>query len=142
MVTATPEPWRPERPRVECVNPQHYKDGRIGDVRAGGHVPPDTCTFRFVRWEEGYGEIYGKPEEMVAGTWDYETGGVQRAEDISAIVALRNAAPTLLALARAGRRLAEAAERLDRSAGGVGIGEGLVQEFRVALAAWREADGG
>jgi len=42
---------------------------------------------------------------------------------------------TLLALARAGRRLAEAAEEVSPD-------YSTIEDLRVAIAAWREADGG
>ena len=71
------------------------------------------------------------------------------AGDAETIAALRNAAPTLLALAHAGRRLADEAERLMARIdfnGGIGEYEGgpafVMKHTREALAAFREADGG
>ena len=55
--------------------------------------------------------------------------------DTDTMVFICNATPTLLALARAGRRLAEAAEEVSPD-------YGTIEDLRVALAAWREADGG
>jgi len=62
--------------------------------------------------------------------------------DSRAIAALRNSAPTLLALARAGRKMYEAGQSmLDATVEG-NIKLGHQKELDSALAAWRGADGG
>ena len=60
---------------------------------------------------------------------------------VESVVFLANSAPTLLALARAGRRLAEVVGRAGNDLSGEVMGR-YDEEYMDALAAWREADGG
>jgi len=75
--------------------------------------------------------------------WSW-SGTPEDGRDARVIAALRNAAPTLLALARAGRGLHESAGRI---LSGVPHGEFLLDtekdecdELSAAIVAWREAD--
>jgi len=83
---------------------------------------------------ESYDCYYVRAEDRlpVAETdgWSW-AGTPEDGKDARVIAALRNAAPTLLALARAGRRLAECAEAGYDTDG---------TSFQDALVAFREAD--
>ena len=64
--------------------------------------------------------------------------------DAAVTTALRNEAPRLLAMARAGERMYRASSQLDMAAskGHVGYDHPLSVQFRGALAAWREVRDG
>ena len=99
---------------------------------------------------------------IVSGAYEDEEPGIcgphssswpLEASDADAIVALRNAAPTLLALARAGRRLAMVADAVQsQTVNGRRIADAECMcvadarcpfhEMEASLEAWREAHGG
>jgi len=45
---------------------------------------------------------------VIAGMWDYEEGGVKKEEDAALIAELHNAAPALIAIARAAQEVEQA----------------------------------
>jgi hypothetical protein len=98
LAGASPGPWRAGGPTFRCVL-DHGPGGRHG---AG------VCRYTFDGWADDYGEVSRDigytPESVstdrppvVAGTWDYEEGGVKEPADAAFIAAARNALPHLLA---------------------------------------------
>ncbi len=95
----TPGPWRQGEPTFSC------KIGTPGHVHGKGN-----CTYAFQGWMTGEywaGRIHRDKEmadntqaEQVAGTWNYEEGGIVNAADAELIVALINNLPQILAALR------------------------------------------
>jgi hypothetical protein len=89
---STPGPWKAGSPSFFCT--MEHKHGK------------GECDYAFRGWnEEEYWRksIYrDKPmlntneAEQVAGTWDYEEGGIIKPEDSELIVALINNLPAIL----------------------------------------------
>lgn len=89
---ATPGPWKSGSPNFSCTMDHQHGRGE--------------CRYEFRGWNDGeYWAKYihrDKPmaantdAEQVAGTWDYEEGGIQRREDAELIVALINNLPAIL----------------------------------------------
>lgn len=106
---ATPGPWRVGYPAFRCVL------DHAGEAHGRG-----KCRYSFEGWRDGEGQVsrdigYG-PESVsgdeapvVAGTWDYECGGVREPADAAFIAAARTAVPELVAEVR--RLRAELARR-------------------------------
>lgn len=89
---ATEGPWRTGNPTFRCKM-DHKHDG-------------DNCRYEFDGWMTGeYWDKYihrDKPmvskaeQELVAGIWSYEEGGIAKRGDAELIVALRNNLPVIL----------------------------------------------
>lgn len=92
----TPGPWRVGNPSFSCTMDHVHGKG--------------DCSYEFRGWMEGeYWNKYiyrDKPmatnadEELVAGKWDYEEGGIVKPADAELIVALINNLPQILAALR------------------------------------------
>ena len=102
---ATPGEWRAASQWARCTLDH---DGRGGGHGRGACAylaqPPEPHDHEIIVPCPA-GAVLGE-RIIVAGTWDYEEGGIQRAEDTALIVAAVNALPDLLALAEAVRELA------------------------------------
>ena len=89
---ATQGPWRVGEPSFRCKMDHRHGQG--------------SCRYEFDGWMEGdhwKSYIYrdkpmehDKQAERVAGTWNYEEGGVAKAEDAELIITLVNNLPAIL----------------------------------------------
>ena len=89
---ATPGPWRRGYPNFSCTMKHQHGQG--------------ACRYEFRGWsdtEYWQHHIYrdkempdNTHEEQVAGTWNYEEGGINKPADAELIVALINNLPAIL----------------------------------------------
>lgn len=91
--SATEGPWRIGHPTFSCK------------IHKPPHPGPPHCQYTFADWCESDNDIYvdnvspgdGQAKAtIVAGTWDYNGGGVNRKEDADFFIAARTALPQLL----------------------------------------------
>lgn len=98
---ATPGPWRVGGPSFRCVL-VHGANGRHGQ---------GNCRYTFSGWFDNDHEIsadrgytasneQGDTSSMIAGTYDYDTGGILVREDAEFIAAARSDVPSLIAEVR------------------------------------------
>ena len=92
----TPGPWKQGEPSFSCTMKHQHGKGE--------------CKYEFQGWMDGEywaGHIHRDKEmadntqaEQVAGTWDYEYGGIRNEADSELICALINNLPKILAALR------------------------------------------
>lgn len=121
---ATAGPWRCGNPEFSCIL-DHGTRSLAGLLT---HPPyAKGCIYQFSGWRENTNEIHvdrdysqvsysgDVPRELhqvysenrIAGTWDYDLGGIEKPKDVDFIAHAREDIPYLLSQVRKGRALAE-----------------------------------
>ena len=118
---ATPGPWRIGSPNARCKIRHSHGTSACRYTFEGwwddGHEVSRACDF-------GPEDEPSKQETLVAGTWDYEEGGIRRAED-AAFIAAANPATVLVLIEVAEKAQAILPQLCDTSARGIAEADDL-----------------
>jgi hypothetical protein len=96
---ATRGPWRAGAPDWRCRKPEH------GTMQ---HPGPPECVYQYAGWQAAVGVVSPDPgyaaddtraaeRPAVAGTWDYESGGILAPADVVFVAHARADVPELVA---------------------------------------------
>ena len=119
---ATAGPWKAGEPSFGCPEKHfsHSEACQSRTVQTGWYARGDEDYDAFwthAIWRDvpyAYVKDQGaEPDGQIAGTWDYESGGIRKAADVEFIAAVRNALPALLVAAELRLRVEDAREALD-----------------------------